>query len=584
LDEMEAECHPTLPMQSIRAGAGAAPAHGPRPEDGRATPSPATATSGNVAALLGAIATRQPARDALVVARTGERISFGELDAWSDRLAHGLRARGVVPGTRALVLLRPGTGFAAVSFALLKAGAVPVFVDPGLGRRNLLRCIADAAPEVLVADRAVIAVRPLLRRTFRSVWLVVSTRPLPGATTLSALASRPPGEPGGRFPIAPADDETPALVAFTSGATGIPKGVVFTHGVLHAQTRMLRDLWGIGADSVQLAVLPLLSLLGPGLGCASVLPDMDPSRPASASPRHVVEALTDHRVTHAFGSPAIWAKVARYGLAAGLVLPDLRVLLVGGAPVPPALLRDLGALLPRGRAHSPLGATEAITVASAPGPEIVGAAEAPAGALGTLVGRPVPGVEVRLVRIDDGPLEGDLSELEVPAGAPGEIVVRGPLVTVGYDQRPEADRLAKIRATGGDWHRMGDLGRFDAAGRLWFCGRKSERVETSRGRLLTACVEPLLEHPAVRRLALVGVGARPAQRAVVVAEARSAWTLLWPPLRRRIARELLARAHAHPASRPIEQVLFRRALPLDPRHAAKILRGELAAWASRRAP
>src|SRR5690606_21353161 len=172
----------------------------------------------------------------------------------------------------------------------------------------------------------------------------------------------------------------------------------------------------------------------------------------------------------------------------------------------------------------------------------------------------------------------------------GEITVAGPTATDEYFNRAQATALAKIRERRGDGserivHRMGDLGYFDDDGRLWFCGRKSQRVETARGPLYTEQVEPVFNaHPAVRRSALVGVGERGAQRAVVIIEpARPAhpWERRKP---RQLIQELreIATAHAHTAN--LDTFLFHPALPVDIRHNAKIQRERLAVWAARRLP
>jgi acyl-CoA synthetase (AMP-forming)/AMP-acid ligase II len=190
------------------------------------------------------------------------------------------------------------------------------------------------------------------------------------------------------------------------------------------------------------------------------------------------------------------------------------------------------------------------------------------------------------VRVLDGPITAMQQDLLVPAGEVGEVVVRSGVVSPAYFHRPDADRLAKIPDEDGAWHRMGDLGRLDDEGRLWFCGRKADRIEAKEGALYTTCVEPAFEaHPEVARAAVVGVGARPRQRPVLVVE----------PAAGRFPRTASARADLTEALRvlgdlhakktgsvPVRDVLFHRALPLDVRHNAKILRHELVAWAARR--
>jgi acyl-CoA synthetase (AMP-forming)/AMP-acid ligase II len=519
---------------------------------------------GNVAAFLGAMAARRPEAPALHVAADHSTTSFAALAARAGGLAADFIQAGLRPGDRALVMLRPGLDFVATAFALLQIGAVPVFVDPGLGLRRMLACVEQVAPRALIAVPLLHAVRLLAPRAFRSVALAFSAGWWPGARRLGGPAAIPAP------PLARVAPEETALIAFTTGSTGEPKGVCFTHRVLAAQVQAFLALTGMRDGDVQLAVLPLLALLGPGLGCATVLPAPETNRPGRLAPRALAAAIARYGVTHAFGSPAFAERLARSSLA----LPALRRVLVGGAPVTPALLRRLRARLgPRVELQVPYGATEAVPLTVAPDDQVLAGAGP-----GTLVGRALPGVELRLVRVVDGPIAALTADTVAPAGAVGEIAVRGGVVTPAYFGRPEADALAKIPDAGGAWHRMGDLGRLDGEGRLWFCGRKSERIETADGPIYTTWAEPAFAaHPRVARAAVVGVGPRPRQRCVLVIEPMPGSYPGTPRARSVFAGELRAMSGT-----AISAVLFRRALPLDVRHNAKILRHDLARWAEGR--
>src|SRR5690606_28060128 len=168
---------------------------------------------------------------------------------------------------------------------------------------------------------------------------------------------------------------------------------------------------------------------------------------------------------------------------------------------------------------TPYGATECLPVAVIEGRELLQTRAATEAGAGTCVGRPVPPNRVRIIRISDDPIAEWSEQLLLPQGTVGEITVAGPTATDAYYNRPQATALAKIRDGDQVVHRMGDLGYFDAGGRLWFCGRKSERVETADGPLYTEQVEPIFNtHPQVRRSALVGVGPRGRQTPVLVVE------------------------------------------------------------------
>jgi acyl-CoA synthetase (AMP-forming)/AMP-acid ligase II len=196
---------------------------------------------------------------------------------------------------------------------------------------------------------------------------------------------------------------------------------------------------------------------------------------------------------------------------------------------------------------------------------------------GMCVGQPVAGIDVRIIRISDGPIAQWTDDLLLPDGEIGEISVRGDQVTRGYYERPRDDALAKIVDGDTFWHRMGDLGWIDKKGRIWFCGRKSHRVVCLNKTMFTIPCEAIFNnHPRVYRSALVGVGPQGRQRPVVCIE-------LVPEDagkdKKGLKKELLALAKSSPISEDIETILFHRAFPVDIRHNSKIFREQLAVWA-----
>jgi acyl-coenzyme A synthetase/AMP-(fatty) acid ligase len=300
----------------------------------------------------------------------------------------------------------------------------------------------------------------------------------------------------------------------------------------------------------------------------TVVPELDPRRPATVDPAKIVQAIRQENVTNSFGSPTLWLKVQQHCLAENLTLPSLRRVLCAGAPVPAALWESPARWLPQGVLHSPYGATEALPVCSVAAAEID-----PASVRGACVGRPLPGLGVKIVAL--GSVDALLHEL--PAGETGEIIVSGPVVTKTYDALPVATAAAKISDGTTLWHRMGDAGWLDDTGRLWFCGRKIERVTTPTGTLFTEpCEQVFRLHPRAARCALIGLGASGMQQPALVAEAdvtdrREAHAL---------AGELRALARAHPHTAGINLFFFHPRFPVDVRHNAKIHRLKLARWAA----
>jgi olefin beta-lactone synthetase len=529
----------------------------------------------NVAANLASMAVVSPDRPALIVAATQESRTFRQLHEESNRLAHGLAAIGIRRGLRTVLMVPPSLEFFTLTFALFKIGAVPILIDPGMGIRNLGRCLAESEPAAFIGVPKAHLARKLLGWGRSSIRITVTTGRWLAQHALARL-------PHKEAPYATAETsagETAAIV-FTSGSTGVAKGVVYTHGIFAAQIDLLRSTYGIKPGEIDLSTFPLFALFGPALGMTAIVPDMDPTRPANVDPRNIITAVEKHGVTNLFGSPALINRVGGFTADNGVKLSSLQRVISAGAPVPAKVIeRFTLALRPGVELHTPYGATEALPVASIGSDFLLSATrQATEQGCGVCVGRPVESMRVRIIPISDEPLRHWDDSARLGPGEIGEIAVSGPVVTASYFNRPQATELAKMRdETGAIWHRMGDLGYLDSEGRLWFCGRKSQRVVTSRGTLFTIPCEAIFNaQPGVYRSALVGVPANGQVHPVMCIEPeRSA------PWRDRQRAFLdLAGRHAH--TRSITQFLFHPSFPVDVRHNAKIFREKLAIWAARR--
>ncbi len=525
----------------------------------------------------GQVAMRCPGRDG----RYDIALSYAQLDARSDAIAAGLAKRGIVRGTRTVLMVRPTPEFFLLMFALFKAGAVPVLVDPGIDRRALRQCLDEARPDAFIGIPLAQFARALLGWA-RSAKIHVTT----GARAILAdvtLAEVERDGAGAGPQLAETQPDDVAAILFTSGSTGIPKGVVYRHRHFVAQIAMMGEAFGIAPGGANLPTFPPFALFDPALGTTSIIPDMDPTRPAKADPRKLHAAMAAFGVDQLFGSPALMRVLADHGQP----LPGLKTVMSAGAPVPADVVAKIQSLLPPD-AHfwTPYGATECLPVAVIEGRELLTLRERTEQGAGTCVGRPVPPNEVRILRVDDAPIERWSDDLVVRGGQVGEITVAGPTATDAYFNRDAQTRAAKIRETLADGserivHRMGDLGYFDAEGRLWFCGRKTQRVVTADATLCTEQIEPVFNaHRDVRRTALVGVGAYGAQIPVLCVELREGVAVSeWP----RIETELrhLGEGHVHTAK--VQRFLhYPKPFPVDIRHNAKIGREMLAVWAAKR--
>lgn len=577
----------------------------------------------NMAAYLEAMAAQHPELPALILAptrnstaarrdrRAYRQITYQELQAETAQLAAGLATLEIGRGTRVVLMVPPSAEFFALTFALFRLGAVPVFVDPGMGRKHLGQCLAEAAPEVFIGVWKAHVARVICRwaeATLRERIVIGSFGGWFG-TSLQAIRERGTNAPQ---PCAATTADDVAAILFTSGSTGVPKGAVYTQGIFAAQVAMLRETFQIEPGEVDLCAFPLFALFAPALGMSAIVPRMDFTRPANVLPAAIVEPIQTWGATNLFGSPALLNTVARGYLreearpsssepaaaapiapasttpqktivADAAKMPTLRRVLSAGAPVSAAILAKMAQLLPpQTEIFTPYGATEALPVAVIGSQEILReTSQRTAQGAGVCIGRPISGVTVRIMRISDDPIPTWSTEWELPPGEIGEITVEGPMVTREYFQRPDLTALAKIvdPARGVVMHRMGDLGYFDDQGRLWFCGRKSQRVITADGTLFTEPIEGVFNaHPGVFRTALVGVPGPAGKLPVICVERETR------PGRnlsdQQLVSELRRRSANSPQTAAIEHFLVHPAFPVDIRHNSKIFRERLAVWAA----
>uniref|UniRef100_C6E975 AMP-dependent synthetase and ligase n=1 Tax=Geobacter sp. (strain M21) TaxID=443144 RepID=C6E975_GEOSM len=537
----------------------------------------------NIAAHLPEMAKRQPDTRAIIFPKQNRSLSFSEFNTLSDRIARGLIANGICRGVRTVLMVTPSPEFFALTFALFKVGAVPVLIDPGLGIKNLKQCFAEAQPHAFIGIPKAHLARLIFgwgKETIRT-FITVGPRLFWGGTTLARIIEE--HTDASSFVPAPTGSEDVAAILFTSGSTGVPKGAVYSHGNFAAQVQALKQVYGIEPGEIDLPTFPLFALFAPALGMTAVIPEMDFTRPGSVNPKKIVGAIHTYGVTTMFGSPALINRVGRYGVQHQVKLPTLRRAISAGAPVSATVLERFTSLLNPGvQVFTPYGATEALPVCSIGSTEILEATRqiTDAGG-GVCVGRPVEGIRLEIIQISDDPICCWHDSLRVPTGKIGEIVVQGEQVTRGYYNRPESDHLSKIPdpETGSFFHRMGDLGGRDEEGRVWFCGRKSHRVETESGPLYTIPCEAVFNaHPAVFRTALVGVGT-PGELMPVLCVELEKEIKTDPEL---VRAELLSFAQDHIHTKGIETILFHPAFPVDIRHNAKIFREKLAVWAAAR--
>ncbi len=506
--------------------------------------------------------------------------SYAALDAESDRIAKALLQWGVQPGQRLVLLVPFGAQFITFVLALLKARIVAVMVDPGMGRNRMLDCLQELSPDGFITIPKVQGMRWLMRGKFpQAKWNVtVNSRWGWGGTALRQLL-RQVNEP---LPLTQPDPSELAAVIFTTGSTGPPKGVAYTQAIFQHQVDLIQTYYGLESGNKDLACFPLFGLFDCVMGMTTVIPRMDPTRPADVDTRMILDAVRRYSVEQSFGSPALWNTVVGYCKEHHETIPQLKRVLSAGAPVPPHVLQGLQQIIhPEGQIYTPYGATESLPIASIESRTVVNetAARTRQGA-GTCVGSRFPQIEWKVIEITDGPIDDIREVREVCQGSIGELMVTGPVVTREYVTRKDQNALHKVVDGKRVWHRMGDVGYLDEYDRFWFCGRKSQRVQTGRGVLFTEPCEAIMNaHPAVYRSALVGAGERGGEHPVLVIEPWEKERPKGVKEETKLIGDLETWAKSHPQTEMITDIrIYPERLPVDIRHNSKIFREQLAQW------
>lgn len=498
----------------------------------------------------------------------------------------GLSYQGLKRGDKVLFLVPAGAEFLSLVYATMATGAIPVFVDPGVGRENLLKCVESIEPDAFISVPKGKFLKAIAKDSFKKCrfHLTVSNWSLLSEKTTGFLK---------RFSSLPKELKNSSgvsLIACTSGATGTPKGVVYNEYMADSLIKVIEDTIGVKPGGVDMPLLPIFSLFNLAHGVTTVIPPIDAGKPLALEPGEVVDTIKKCQVTSSFGSPTLWLKIAEYCARSATKLPNLQRVLVAGAPVPNRLLEVLENVIPLENVFTPYGATESlpVTLLSCADRRNADIKKSENGEIGTLVGKPINEVTVRVVKSDIQPEAGDTALVECEPFEVGEILVSGGHVSPEYLNRPNATLNSKVRieshfsdGEGSFFHRMGDLGYKDLDGNIYFCGRKVHRVVTKEKVFHSVPVETYFNtYKKIKRSALVGVNTKGQVKPTLVVETYSEYFPTNSAKKEAFIKDLVELSDQDEVTRGIYRFEFMRTLPVDGRHNAKILRGKIATMLS----
>ncbi|HAD20743.1 MAG TPA: peptide synthase [Opitutae bacterium] len=500
--------------------------------------------------------------------------TFKDLHQDVVKCASFFLSKGIRKADRTLLMVNPGYDLIVYCFALLYIGSIPIIIDPGMGLFSLLKCVRRSKPKVLLTIPLIGFISWFFRKTFSTVKIKL---PL-AKNFISKIKNIPLVE---NLKNEEADDSDLAAIVFTSGSTGSPKGVRYLHKNFNAQIQVLKDIFGITEGEIDLVTLPVFSLFNPALGVTSVIPEMNPRKPAKAEACNLLEAIKKYKTTSAFCSPIIGSKIMDFCEKHREKLPNMNRIMLAGAPSSPYLISSLSTYLPNGRVIVPYGATEALPVSYSDHVTIKQLSKSTLEGEGSNLGKAVQGISILLFPIRNSPLPNESDETIKPLKEKfitGEICVSGETVTDGYDHMPGATRDARFTFNGKEYHRMGDLGYWDKDKNLRFMGRKAECVLTESGPLETERCEPIFnEIKGVKRCALIGIGHDKLKEPSLVVEIDKKVRITKEEVKEEIL-NLLTNDYSRFG---ITKVYFEKKLPVDARHNAKIHRLSLSKkWTS----
>lgn len=555
----------------------------------------------------------QSAKGASVANLRYSELDFLSLDRQSDVIAFALNAHGITRGMKAVLMVTPSLDFFALTFALFKAGIIPILVDPGMGIKNLKQCFAEAAPDAFIGiPKAHIArrlfgwgkgtIKILLnvdggKTGFAAKLNCMAT----GAMSLSTLLQNTSAQSSGAqssaqkspYPMVLLKPNEMAAILFTSGSTGTPKGVVYSHAMFEAQIQALKNDYGICHGERDLATFPLFSLFGPALGMASIVPEMDASKPITANPEFLFAAIEQYQCSNIFVNPALLERLGRAGEQKQHTLPSVKRVISAGAPATIASIARFSKMLSDGvPVLNSYGATESLPISMIASDALFATTEMTDNGAGICVGHAIDGVSIGIIGISEAVIPEWDDALLLKNGEIGEIIVQGPMVSQSYyqydsqrdNQRDSATAMAKIWDPVANCvrHRMGDLGYLDDQGRLWMCGRKAHRVDaTHKGKFAKRyysipCERIFNTHPNVKRSALVGVKVANEITPLICIELDAS---LVCNKSQQLYQELTTLAEQFHQTQGIKRFLIHPDFPVDVRHNAKIFREKLAVWA-----
>jgi len=522
----------------------------------------------NIANHLADVVRRTPEHSAILAPRITngalEEYTYAQLASLVEGYANGFFAQGIKKGDKVLVLIPLSVDLYAVMIALFKIGATGVLYEPKEIRWQLNATLPSLEVNACITSPRINMFLWSVR-AYRNIPLRVLTHrsgvPRFGATIISIENTQP-------VPERDLPPDTPALITFTSGSEGTPKGICRTHEFLNTQHAILQNHMHLTSEDRILTSLPVFVLSMLAAGSFAIIPPLKKNLPWKPETERTMKLIHDKHVTMFLGSSAFITPLVQCAKEKGIRFETVKRAMVGGCFLEIALIDLLRAVLaPNATIEVIYGSTEVEPVAVASIHDITQSAHY--GYEGYCVGTPIPDVRARIVPF----VKGNIAAMPKPLGIGeiGELIVSGKHVNERYTPQEPAWSMNKIVEGKNIWHRMGDGAYLDTEGRIWLVGRFKHLPD----KILHQYPEYLHLEGALKKQGLA--------RRVTVVQAHNGIKLIVENtaniftkrnMKKKI-RELCAVHHIEPTD-----IIIKRQLPLDRRHNSKVDYGKVKALVS----
>jgi len=493
-----------------------------------------------------------------------ESITYKDILDRINIISCRLKKIGIGKGDRVIIFVPLSVELYVTMFAVQRLGAIAVFLDSWARKDHLGVCAQVVQPKAMISfEKAFELCAAVPELANIQIKVVVGSHSKNYTGDLESLLMS-----SDFTDIEPVESSDTALITFTTGSSGVPKGANRTHRFLAAQHRALDKEIPYEGNDIDLPVFPIFSLNNLAGGVTTVLPAIDLAVPSDKDAAIIINQIFSCKITCCTVSPSIFVNIAEHCRKNKITLSTLRRVVTGGAPVSKDNVKDFKAIAPAAEIIVLYGSTEVEPIAHIEANEML---RGDSKREGVNVGKISEDLKYKFIKIWRKNIElGEKGwqEWEVEAGKAGELVVSGSHVCENYYNNPEAFKSTKIKeANDKIWHRTGDVGVLDEIGRLWLVGRVHNTIVRANEYLFPVHAEILLKRlNFVRQAAFLGIeDTQLGEKTCVAFSLKEGFN---PENKEQYVDDII---HLFKENKiPVDEVRMVEEIPMDPRHHSKV--------------